>query len=186
MLAAAAAPPQVRKREIHIDETLLPRIAQGDRDAFCLLYEQSRAAVYAYCLSLTDSREDAEDAMQETYLKIRAAAHLYRPQGKPMAWIFTIARNFCLMKHRERVHVPMEELERELGADEHAATETRLTLEAALCALSGEEREIVVSHALGGMKHREIAERLRLPLSTVLSKYNRGLEKMRRRLEGNS
>ena len=39
-----------------------------------------------------------DDVLLRPQLRIRAAAHLYRPQGKPMAWIFTIARNICLMK----------------------------------------------------------------------------------------
>ena len=183
MLAHAAAPQRARKKETTVEEALIPKIAEGDREAFCLLYEQSRTAVYGYCLSLLNKREDAEDAMQETYLKLRSAAHLYRPQGKPMAWIFTIARNICLMRLRQKPGIPVEEAEKELSADHTAQTDTRLMLEQALRALTQEERQIVVSHALAGMKHREIAEMLDIPLSTVLSKYNRGLEKMRRKLE---
>jgi RNA polymerase sigma-70 factor (ECF subfamily) len=50
--------------------------------------------------------------------------------------------------------------------------------------LTEQERQIVALHALAGFKHREIAAILRLPLPTVLSKYNRALKKLRQHLEG--
>ena len=50
--------------------------------------------------------------------------------------------------------------------------------------LGEEERRIVLLHAVTGMKHREIAALLELPLPTVLSKYHRALKKMRSFLEG--
>ena len=55
-------------------------------------------------------------------------------------------------------------------------------LEAALKALGDEERQVVLLHAVSGLKHREIAQDLGLPLSTVLSRYNRALKKLKRHL----
>lgn len=49
--------------------------------------------------------------------------------------------------------------------------------------LTDQERQIVMLHAVAGFKHREIAELLELPLSTVLSKYRRALKKLRHSLE---
>lgn len=176
------------KREgLSVDETLFPRIAAGEQAAFCALYDQTCSAVYSYALSLLRHREDAEDAAQETYLKIRAAAHLYRPQGKPMAWIFTIARNICLMKLRQRSRysaVPVEEWREELDFSQIEDREDRMVLETAFRVLSEEERQIIILHAVSGMKHREVGALLALPLSTVLSKYSRGIKKLRRQLEG--
>ena len=54
----------------------------------------------------------------------------------------------------------------------------------ALAALEEQERRIVVLHAVTGLKHREVAALLELPLATVLSKYHRGLRKLKLRLEG--
>ena len=65
-----------------------------------------------------------------------------------------------------------------LDADE------RIVLQQALGSLAEEERRIVLLHAVTGMKHREIAALLELPLPTVLSKYHRALKKMRSTLEG--
>lgn len=58
-------------------------------------------------------------------------------------------------------------------------TEDRLVLESMLAFLTDEERQIVTLHALTGLKHREIAALLELPLPTVLSKYNRALKKLK-------
>ena len=65
-----------------------------------------------------------------------------------------------------------------LDADE------RILLQQALGSLAEEERRSVLLHAVTGMKHREIAALLELPLPTVLSKYHRALKKMRSTLEG--
>lgn len=62
--------------------------------------------------------------------------------------------------------------------------EDRIVLETAFEVLSKEECQIIVLHAVSGMKHREIAELLDISVSTVLSKYNRGLKKLRGQLEG--
>lgn len=168
------------------DEFLIVRIGQGDRAAFESLYEQTSNAVYAYAFSLLLDRENAEDIMQETFLKIHAAAHLYQPQGKPMAWILTIARNLCMMRFRQdkkqTVLLP-DHLEGEFGLSVIKETEDRMVLETAFKVLTQEELRIIVLHAVSGMKHREISEAMQIPLSTVLSRYQRGLSKLRKRLE---
>ena len=124
--------------------------------------------------------------MQDTFLKIRSAAHLYKPQGKPMAWIFTITKNVCLMMYRKRQHiVRLSEVSEEpdLGLDQIENLEDRMTLEKAFAVLPEDSCRIIMLHAVSGMKHREIAELLNMPISTVLSKYNRGIKKLRTELE---
>lgn len=168
------------------DESLFPRIAAGDKNAFFTLYVACSPAVYTYALSILRNRSDAEDAMQDTFLKIRSAAHLYEPLGKPMAWVFTITKNICLMMYRQRsrmIVLPEEGAVRHLGLDKIESAEDRLTLEKAFTVLHEDACQIIMLHAVGGMKHREIAKLLNMPLSTVLSKYNRGIKKLRSELE---
>lgn len=169
-----------------VDERLLADIALGDREAFRTLYKQAAGAVYGYALSLLRSQEDAEDAAQETFVKIRSAAHLYTPAGKPMAWILTITRNVCMTHFRENARRTSLEESRENvrdNADPVGGREDRIVLETAMSALTEQERQIVMLHALSGLKHREIGQLLGLPLSTVLSKYSRSMAKLRRQLE---
>uniref|UniRef100_UPI002A83EC22 RNA polymerase sigma factor n=1 Tax=Hungatella effluvii TaxID=1096246 RepID=UPI002A83EC22 len=100
------------------------------------------------------------------------------------SWMFTIDRNLCYMKFRNQKHesdIAFEDLEGEETGEvcpeiEQAAD--KLVLAAALKILKEEEREIVLLHATAGMKHREIAASLGMPLATVLSKYNRAMKKL--------
>ena len=64
--------------------------------------------------------------------------------------------------------------------------EDRQVLQDALARLGAEERRIILLHAVAGLKHRETAQLLELPLSTVLSKYHRGLKKLRALMKGES
>ena len=183
LLFAALGDASIQRREV--DDSLLIGIAEGNREAFTELYRLSAGAVYAYALSLLKNTHEAEDAMQDTFLKIRSAAPLYQPMGKPMAWIFTITRNICLMKlRRQRTVFSLDEVEEPSTAEQITDVEDRLVIRKAFRILSDTECQIIFLHAVTGWKHREIAERLRLPLSTVLSKYNRGLKKLKSELEG--
>ncbi|NCB63590.1 MAG: RNA polymerase sigma factor, partial [Clostridia bacterium] len=65
------------------DERLFALVGEGNSTAFETLYRQTERAVYALALSILKNPDDAQDVAQETYLKVRAAAHLYVPQGKP-------------------------------------------------------------------------------------------------------
>lgn len=167
-----------------LDEGLLPRVGQGDTSALEALYVQTERAVYALALSILRDPEEAQDVTQEVYLKVRAAAHLYVPQGKPLAWLFTITKNLCrdVQRTRGRTDQAPEGLEDDARFSYVSDPTDRLVLEAALKALGDEERQVVLLHAVSGLKHREIAQDLGLPLSTVLSRYNRALKKLKRHL----
>lgn len=162
-------------------EAWLDGVAAGDTAAFEALYRATDRIIFAFALSLTGNREDAQDIMMDTYVKIRTGAHLYTSQGKPLAWIFTIARNLVRSRQREtHRQTPMESVEKTTRTIEDF--ESTLVLREALRVLGEQEREIVLLHAVSGMKHRELAAALGLPLATVLSKYARALRKLKREL----
>ncbi len=168
-------------------QQLLIRVAGGERDALAELYRRTRTAVYGFALSYLKNAQDAQDLTQDVYVRVWDCAEQYRPTGSPMGWLLTVCRNLCLMRlRREKRNVALSEKEwdavpaqeSDLDADE------RVLLQHALAALGEEERRVVLLHAVTGMKHREIAALLELPLATVLSKYHRALKKMRAYLEG--
>lgn len=166
---------------------LLSGVAAGDREALARLYRRTRTAVYGLALSYVKNAYDAQDVTQDTYVRVWESAHQYRPQGSPMAWLLAVARNLTLMKLRQGMR--QGELSQEewdaIPLEGPAVTpEDRLVLQTALAALTEEERQVVVLHAVTGLKHREIAALLQLPLATVLSKYHRALKKLRVQLEG--
>ena len=175
---------RAQRPEGRLEERLLPLVGQGDPEAFEVLYRSTEKAVYAQALSILRNPHDAEDIVQETYLKVRAAAHLYVPQGKPLAWLFTITKNLCrdLLRGQSRTEAAPDGAEDDLRFSYVSDPTDRLVLEAALKALGEEERQVVLLHAASGLKHREIARDLGLPLSTVLSRYSRALKKLQRYL----
>lgn len=166
------------------DEELLLRVGEGDQEAFRQLYQNTDRSMYSFILSIAKNPQDAEEIMQESYLKIWTSAANYRSQGKPLAWMFTIARNLCYMKFREQKHdsdITLDDLNGEESGEvcpqiEQAAD--KLVLAAALKILKEDERELVLLHATAGLKHREIAAALGIPLATALSKYNRAMKKL--------
>lgn len=175
-------PPSRSERQDGMIENYIVKIAAGDQETLTLLYQQTSAAVYGFALSILKNKQDAEDVLQDTYIQIWHAAGGYMPKGRPLAWIFTITRNLALMRIREQFRTVTIEPEswQSLFADEPAVTsEDQLVLASLMETLSDQERQIVVLHAMTGLKHREIAELLNLRLSTVLSKYNRAMKKLR-------
>lgn len=173
------------KQKLNIDEAIFTRIANDDMAAFEELYRLTERTVYAFVLSTLKNHDDTLDVVQDTYLKIRAAAHLYQPMGKPMAWVFTIARNLSISKIRSKQKsdsIEMTDLENDLNFSYVSDQEDRLVIQTALKILSSEETEIILLHAISGFTHREIAQNLDMKLSTVLSKYHRGLKKLKKYL----
>ncbi|WP_130861926.1 RNA polymerase sigma factor [Bacilliculturomica massiliensis] len=170
---------------IRIIEEQMERIARRDQEALGMLYQRTKSAVYGFVLSILKNTQDAEDVLQDTYIQIYTAADTYLAKGKPMAWILTIARNQAMMKLRDRkktADIPQEDWENCLAENPGLSHEDRLVLQTVLGTLSGEELQIVMLHAAAGFRHREIASLLSLPLSTVLSKYNRAMKKLRVKL----
>lgn len=162
-------------------EDCIARIAGGDKDALAELYSRTRPAIYGFALSIVKNAHDAEDILQDAYLQVWNAAPGYRAQGKPMAWLLTITRNLAISRLREhgKTEPLVQEDWQDRIADNPAVThEDRLMLQAMLSALGDQERQIVTLHALTGLRHREIASLLGLPLPTVLSKYSRALKKL--------
>lgn len=169
-------------RDEHLD-SCIRLIADGSRDGLETLYRETSTAVYAYALSILKDTHDAEDVLQECYLSIHASAPGYTSAGKPMAWIMTIAKNLCLMRLRQRqrmVELSPEDWNRQLEDNRQLDPDDRIVLAQCMSRLSEQERQIVTLHAVAGFKHREIAQFLHIPLATVLSKYHRSIQKLKR------
>lgn len=170
------------------NEELLRRVGLGDKDAFQQLYQETDRTIYSFILSILKNPQDAEEVMQETYLKVWTSASTYQSQGKPLAWMFTIARNLCYMKFRDQkrmADIGLDDLDGEEMGEVCLPLENMtdaMVLRAALDILKEDERQIVLLHASAGLKHREIAASLGMPLATALSKYNRAVKKLKQYL----
>lgn len=85
-------------------EDMIARIAMGDRKAFGTLYAHTSAKLFGICLRVLGDRVEAEEALQEAYLRVWTNAETYRANGcSPMTWLITIARNISIDRRRRRL-----------------------------------------------------------------------------------
>ena len=168
-------------------EELILRVAAGEQQALEELYRRTRGAVYAVALSLLRNAHDAQDVAQDAFVRVWEGAAQYRPQGSPMAWLLTVARNLARMKLRQgarQAELSDEEWEAIPAGSPAVTPEDRGLLQGALASLEDQERQVVLLHAVTGLKHREIAQLMEMPLATVLSKYHRALKKLKTKMKG--
>lgn len=145
--------------EAELMELDLAAVAAGSTEALERLYNTAKAAVYSYSLSVLRNVQDAEDVLHDCFVNIFTAAAGYRPHGKPMAWIITIAKNLCfarLRQHNRQEQLPDEDWSEMLADNAGLSNEDRLVLRECLGRLSEEENRIVVLHAVAGFKHRRL------------------------------
>ncbi|MPM99489.1 hypothetical protein SDC9_146681 [bioreactor metagenome] len=177
-----------KKAQFEVEiELCIAGIACGEAKALEKLYRLTKSSVYGYSLSILRNRHDAEDVLQDTYVKVFTSSDSYHPGGKPLAWILTITRNLAADKFRayKKLAYFDEDTAEALFTDTSLEdSEDKMLLEAAMNILDYDERQIVMLHAVSGFLHREIAEFLKIPLSTVLSKYNRSIKKLKNAMEG--
>lgn len=183
-LEGAHSGPKRRKDEYL--ESLITKIAKGNTDALAEFYKATDSSIYGFALSILKRPHEAEDVMHDAYLKIYEAADTYQHLGKPMAWILTIVRNLALSRFRLKDESNLSLEDDRIMSDSYDFTESttdQIILDMALGTLTDEECQIVVLYSITGLKHREIAQILGLPLSTSISKYHRSLLKLRKKIK---
>ncbi len=163
-------------------ESLIFFIANGNKDAVGDLYDLIKTDVYAFALSKLKNPADAEDIMHDTFINVYKYAKRYNAKGKPMAWIITIELN--LIKRRFQLQARTTEFSKVYENTLYCGNFENERINSAflrqlLQTLNDDEREIISLHVVSGFKHREIAKILNKPLSTVLSKYNRAISKLK-------
>lgn len=169
-----------------INDSDILALKGGNTEALHTFYEKAHKSIYGFALSITKNKYDAEDVLQETVLSVYGNANNYIPSGKPMAWVLTIAKNLSLSKHRQ--NAKMASFTDGIAyADEMLDgipdIESRIIIETAFKVLTDEERSIVTLKAVAGLKTREIAELMDIPLGSALSKYHRAIKKLEAQLK---
>jgi RNA polymerase sigma-70 factor (ECF subfamily) len=179
-----------------LDE-LLARAARREPAALDRLVETYSPRVFGLLYRLTDSRDAAEDLLQETFLRVVRVIDQYRHVGKFEPWLFRIAANLARDRARRFVrHGQPGSLEESSAGDPPAATrsnsadpadglvqrETEERVTASLQRLSDGEREVLLLRHYSGLSFRDIAALLGVPLGTALARAHRGLRRLRQEL----
>ena len=164
-------------------ESYIATAAAGDTAGIASLYEETKSAVYGFALSILKNTFDAEDVMHDTYIQVFTNASLYKPKGTPMPWILQITKNLAFMLLRKKSKLQLSQVQDGDISDFADFTQDvcdGVSVTSAMLSLGQTERQIVTLHAVAGLKHKEIARVLDIPLATVLSKYNRAVKKLKK------
>jgi len=163
-------------------EQYVKAIQKNDESAFEAVYHKTRHAVYAMILPIVRDRSLAEDAMQETYIKMLKYIHSYKKKYKFMNWLLTIAKNTALDTYRERSkHTYINAQDNpDLFISKESTVEKRMMSEYYLSFLSKEDQQIVLLRVVAGLKHRDIAAILQMPTGTVTYRYQKALNTMKK------
>jgi len=177
----------------HSDEELVRRFRGGDESAFEALVARWYAPLLQLAWRLTGQREEAEEIRQMALIQTYRAADRFEERSRFSTWIYRVCLNLARDRHR-RKHVRLravDSLADEAAPDVEAHTplasferqERVERVAEAVLALPSEIREVVVLRSYHDLSFPAIAEIIGAPVTTVKSRMQRGLDKLRSRLQ---
>ncbi len=170
------------------DEQIIHRCLGGEPTAYRRLYDLHKEVMYNVALRLHQNVQDAEDSVQEAFIKIFQALPRFKRECALSTWVYKIVLNTCLSKlHASRNSVKgFEDLNR--GQAEHASgrpenPSARMILEREIAQLPLGYREVFVLYEVEGFSHREIADMLEISVGTSKSQLHKAKRILRRQLQ---
>ncbi len=179
------------------EQLLIDRAQEGDGEAFRHLVERSNLNVYRLAYDMTGNRHDAEDLVQEVYIRAYRSLGNFRREAKWSTWLYRITMNICLDHRNSKARRPLDYSETigEVEESEHPRNPARVTpdreaessmirehIDRALEALPPQERSVFVLRHYHDLPLREIAETLQVAEGTVKSHLFRALQRLRQEL----
>jgi RNA polymerase sigma factor (sigma-70 family) len=152
------------------DDKLVRLVRQGSQPAFEVLYDRHHRGILSFCRHMLGTREEAEDALQHTFMAAYRDMVASDKEIQLRAWLYAIARNRCLTVLRSRRDKPADELEdipTEGLASEVQRRQDLQDLLHDLAALPPDQREALVLSEIGDLPHHEIAAVIGCPTEKV-------------------
>lgn len=188
------------------DEELMRFCQEGDESAFEQLFSRYQGPALSFIHRMIGDRARTEALGQEAFLRIFKDAHRYDYPRSFSTWFYTIVRNLCKNELRWRSRHPTVSIEENIGQggphdpealhiadnlhsqstsplDQMVGDELTKKLEKALTELPEIEREILILNRFQGLKYKEIAEVVNLPVGTVRSRMHTALERLRKSIK---
>ncbi len=190
----------VESSSSEVDLGLLQRITARDETALAELYDRHSRLVYSVIMRILGSRSDAEEVLQETFVRVWSRADTYDALlGAPATWLTRIARNRAIDRLRARRLRANLAIEPAVHGGDPARSAEPITwdtpervlegrtlagaVRTALAALTPPQRALIEAAFFEGYTHSELAMRFGVPLGTVKTRIRAGLAAMRSRLE---
>jgi RNA polymerase sigma-70 factor (ECF subfamily) len=169
------------------DGELVELVKNGDEAAFRVILNRYRERILAICLRMLKNRTEAEEAAQDTFVKIYLHVSDFDPARPFSGWAARIAMNECRDRLRKRSR--FKKMFREITdkdtdsrqgtpSDEIAVRETVRNVEKAIEQLPGKLREVLILKAYADYSYEEIAGILNIRIGTVMSRLHRSREKL--------
>lgn len=177
------------EREL-VSSELIERCKAGDQQAWSQLVEATYRDVYTLCLRILRNPNDAQEATQDTYLKVWRSLSSFRGDAMFSTWLYRVASNTAISKHRKR----KRQRTNESGADDEALAQIPSSgsvesaagakfeverLEEALRLLPEGPREAVVLRDVYGLSISEIADQLRISETAAKVRVHRGRKRLK-------
>jgi RNA polymerase sigma-70 factor, ECF subfamily len=161
-------------------EVLMVRYQQGDFTAATVLIRRIGPHLHRFFLAKSISRGEADDLLQETWLRIHKVRHTYRPGEPALPWFYAIARHIRVDHYRKSIRTAAHEKElEEMSNAVSAAPQTASELETLLAPLSESQREVIVMLKVEGLSLEEVARATSSSVGSVKQKVHRAYKKLR-------
>jgi len=164
---------------------LISRAQAGDGEAFASLFEQYKNLVYKTAYLVLDDTGEAEDALQEVFLRVHKSLSSFDPhKGAFTTWLHRITFNYCLNHRHKRHHSSLEDVSPTPATDFPGAqmAEEDAMLQATH-SLSDKQKAVVILRYYWDLPYAEIAQVLDIPLGTVKSRLDLALKTLRKIIE---
>ncbi len=179
------------------DEQLIARFQLGDVQAFDILVRRYKDQLLNFIYRFVGNRSDAEDIVQETFLRVYKNKHYYKEIAKFSTWVYTIAGNLAKTELRRRKRHKIfsvsnfvnEERDYDIPDREHSperkvdSSIQENIIQKAIGKLPTKFKEVIILRDIQGFAYEEISQILNIPLGTVKSRVNRGRLKLQEDLK---
>src|SRR6266403_2404179 len=164
----------------------MERYQQADPDAPAVLVAALSPAFLRFFRSQVASREQADDLLQDTWLRIHRVRHTYRPGEPVLPWIYAIARRVRVDGYRRTRRITQHEIAMEVLPEVPAQAEARNpgpTFDTLVAALPEAQRDVVTMLKVGGLTLEEVARATSSTVGAVKQKAHRAYERLRKLLQ---
>lgn len=170
--------------------SLLKRIQDGDREAFMTIIRLYQQKVFVMAYSILRNREDALDAVQETFLRLYQKAGLYKPGNSFQGWLLQMAKNISIDSYRKHqrkrreweTSKPLEEIPVavEDRALDSAASDLRSAFARSVEKLAKRQKMVFVMRHYNELQFNEISEAMRISVGTAKSLHFKAVQNLRK------